>query len=85
VTRSNRAADEVPRPPVRGGDRHAPANTLGIRRIAFAVEDIDAAVAGLHARGTELVGEVERYEDSYRLCYLRGPEGIIVMLAEPIG
>jgi catechol 2,3-dioxygenase-like lactoylglutathione lyase family enzyme len=85
VTRSNRAADEVPRPPVRGRDRHAPANTLGIRRIAFAVEDIDAAVAGLHARGTELVGEVERYEDSYRLCYLRGPEGIIVMLAEPIG
>jgi catechol 2,3-dioxygenase-like lactoylglutathione lyase family enzyme len=72
-------------PPARGGDRDAPANTLGIRRIAFAVDDIDAAVAGLQARGTELVGEVERYEDSYRLCYVRGPEGIIVMLAEQIG
>jgi catechol 2,3-dioxygenase-like lactoylglutathione lyase family enzyme len=72
-------------PPVRSGDRHAPANTLGIRRIAFAVDDIDAAVAGLRARGTELVGEVERYEDSYRLCYVRGPEGIIVVLTEQIG
>jgi len=72
-------------PAARGGDRDAPANTLGIRRIAFAVDDIDAAVAGLQARGTELVGEVERYEDSYRLCYVRGPEGIIVMLAEQIG
>ena len=72
-------------PSARGGDRHAPANTLGIRRVAFAVDDIDAAVAGLRARGTELVGEVERYEDSYRLCYVRGPEGIIVMLAEQLG
>jgi len=72
-------------PPVRVGDQHAPPNTLGIRRIAFAVDDIDAAVAGLRARGTELVGEVERYEDSYRLCYVRGPEGIIVMLAEQLG
>jgi catechol 2,3-dioxygenase-like lactoylglutathione lyase family enzyme len=71
-------------PPARGGDRHAPANTLGIRRVAFAVDDIDAAVAGLPARGAEFVG-VERYEDSYRLCYVRGPEGIIVMLAEQIG
>ncbi len=66
------------------GDSHAPANTLGIRRIAFAVNDIDAAVSGLRARGTELIGEVVRYEDSYRLCYVRGPEGIIVMLAEQI-
>jgi len=72
-------------PTARGGDRHAPANTLGIRRIAFAVDDIDAAVAGLQARGAELVGGVERNEDSYRLCYVRGPEGIIVMLAEQIG
>ena len=72
-------------PPARGGDPHAPANTLGIRRVAFAVDDIDAAVAGLRARGAELVGEVERYGDSYRLCYARGPEGIIVMLAEQIG
>jgi catechol 2,3-dioxygenase-like lactoylglutathione lyase family enzyme len=68
-----------------GGDRHAPANALGIRHIAFTVEDIDATVAGLRARGTELVGELERYEDSYRLCYVRGPEGIIVALAQPIG
>jgi catechol 2,3-dioxygenase-like lactoylglutathione lyase family enzyme len=72
-------------PPARGGDGDAPPNTLGIRRIAFAVDDIDAAVAGLQARGAELLGRVERYEDSYRLCYVRGPEGIIVMLAEQIG
>jgi catechol 2,3-dioxygenase-like lactoylglutathione lyase family enzyme len=68
-----------------GGDRHAPANTPGIRHVAFAVENIDAVVAGLRGRGAELVGEVERYEDSYRLCYVRGPEGIIVELAEQIG
>jgi catechol 2,3-dioxygenase-like lactoylglutathione lyase family enzyme len=72
-------------PPTQGGDRDAPANTPGIRHIAFAVEDIDAVVADLRARGTELVGEVVRYEDSYRLCYVRGPEGIIVELAEKIG
>jgi catechol 2,3-dioxygenase-like lactoylglutathione lyase family enzyme len=53
--------------------------------IAFAVEDIDAVVAGLRARGAELVGELERYENSYRLCYVRGPEGIISELAEEIG
>jgi catechol 2,3-dioxygenase-like lactoylglutathione lyase family enzyme len=62
-------------PPARGGDRNAPPNTLGIRRVAFSVDDIDAAVAGLQARGAELLGGVERYEDSYRLCYVRGPEG----------
>jgi 4-hydroxyphenylpyruvate dioxygenase-like putative hemolysin len=56
-------------------NRHAPANTPGIRHVAFAVEDIDAVVADLRARGAELVGELERYEDSYRLCYVRGPEG----------
>ena len=72
-------------PSAQGGDGNAPANTPGIRHIAFAVEDIDAVVAGLRARGTELVGELERYEDSYRLCYVRGPEGIIVELAEQIG
>ena len=66
-------------------NRHAPANTPGIRHVAFAVEDIDAVVAGLRARGAELVGELERYEDSYRLCYVRGPEGIIIELAEKIG
>ena len=72
-------------PPTQGGDRHAPANTPGIRHLSFAVEDIDASVAGLRARGAELVGELERYRDSYRLCYVRGPEGIIVELAERIG
>ena len=68
-----------------GDNRHAPANTRGIRHIAFAVEDIDAVVAGLRARGAELVGELENYEDIYRLCYVRGPEGIIIELAERIG
>ena len=72
-------------PSSEGGDRHAPANTPGIRHIAFSVEDIDAVVTGLRAHGAELIGEVERYEDSYLLCYLRGPEGIIVELAEQIG
>ena len=66
------------------GNRQAPANTPGIRHVAFAVEGIDAVVAGLRARGAELVGELERYEDSYRLCYVRGPEGIIIELAERI-
>ena len=68
-----------------GGDGHAPANTPGIRHLAFAVEDIDEVLARLRARGTELVGEVERYRDIYRLCYVRGPEGILVELAERIG
>jgi catechol 2,3-dioxygenase-like lactoylglutathione lyase family enzyme len=73
---------KVHNPAVREGDRDAPPNTLGIRRIAFSVDDIDAAVAGLQDRGTALVGEVARFEDAWRLCYVRGPEGIIVMLAE---
>ncbi len=68
-----------------GEDGHAPANAPGIRHISFVVEDIDAAVAGLRARGAELVGEVERYKDIFRLCYVRGPEGIIVELAERLG
>jgi catechol 2,3-dioxygenase-like lactoylglutathione lyase family enzyme len=72
-------------PSHQGDNRHTQANTPGIRHVAFAVEDIDAVVAGLRARGAELVGELERYEDSYRLCYVRGPEGIIVELAEQIG
>ena len=71
-------------PSGRGGDTHAPANTSGIRHVAFAVDDIDTAVASVRARGAELVGEVERYEESYRLCYVLGPEGIIVELAEQI-
>ncbi len=72
-------------PPGPDGDPHAPANTPGIRHVTFAVDDLDAVVARLRARGAELVGEVERYKDSYRLCYIRGPEGIIVELAEEIG
>jgi catechol 2,3-dioxygenase-like lactoylglutathione lyase family enzyme len=72
-------------PSGRGGERHAPANTPGIRHITFAVDDVDDVVARLQARGAELVGEVERYENIYRLCYIRGPEGIIVELAEKIG
>jgi catechol 2,3-dioxygenase-like lactoylglutathione lyase family enzyme len=68
-----------------GDERHAPANTPGIRHVTFAVEDIDAVLARLRARGAELVGELERYEDMYRLCYVRGPAGIIIELAERIG
>jgi len=68
-----------------GGDRHAPANVPGLRHVSFAVDDVDAVVASLQARGAELVGELERYKDLYRLCYVRGPEGIIVELAERIG
>jgi catechol 2,3-dioxygenase-like lactoylglutathione lyase family enzyme len=68
-----------------GADRHAPANTPGLRHLAFRVDDLDAVLAGLRAHGGELVGEVERYGDIYRLCYVRGPEGIIVELAEQIG
>jgi len=64
---------------------NAPANTLGIRRIMFAVDDIEDVLARLRAHGAELFGEVAQYEDKYRLCYLRGPEGIIVALAEQLG
>jgi catechol 2,3-dioxygenase-like lactoylglutathione lyase family enzyme len=63
---------------------NAPANALGIRRIMFAVEDIDDVVARLRAHGAELVGEVVRYGDSYRLGYVRGPEGILIALAEQL-
>ena len=65
-------------------ESNAPANTLGIRRIMFAVDDIDTVVAGLRARGAKLVGEAAQYEDRYRLCYVRGAEGIIVALAEQL-
>ena len=64
--------------------KNAPANTLGIRRIMFAVDDIDDVVTRLRARGAELIGEIAQYEDLYRLCYLRGPEGIIVALAQQL-
>lgn len=69
---------------VRAEPENALGNTLGLRSIMFAVDDIDATVAGLRARGAELVGEVAQYQDSYRLCYVRGPEGIIVALAEQL-
>ena len=72
-------------PPHQGDNGHAPANAPGIRHLTFAVEDIDAVLARLRARGAELVGELERHGDSYRLCYVRGPAGIIVELAEQIG
>jgi catechol 2,3-dioxygenase-like lactoylglutathione lyase family enzyme len=67
-----------------GAQPDAPANTLGLRSIMFAVDDIEDVVARLRAHGAELVGELEQYEDSYRLCYVRGPEGIIVALAEQL-
>ena len=71
--------------PSQDGDSDAPSNARGIRHLSFAVDDIDALVAGLRGRGAELVGSVENYEDIYRLCYVRGPEGIIVELAQKIG
>ena len=70
---------------ISAGPKNAPVNTLGMGRIMFAVDDIDDAVARLRAHGAELVGEVVQYENVYRLCYLRGPEGILVGLAEQIG
>ena len=71
-------------PAVRAKPEFAPANALGIRRIMFAVEDIDDVVARLRGHGGELVGEIAQFEDSYRLCFLRGPEGIIIGLAEQL-
>ena len=67
------------------GDLDAPSNVLGLRHITFAVDDVDDVVARLQARGGTLVGEIVRYGDAYRLCYLRGPAGVIVELAEPLG
>src|ERR671912_1021608 len=67
---------------IRSEPKNAPANTLGIRRVMFAVDDIEDVLARLQAHGAELVGELAQYEDMYRLCYVRGPEGIIVALAE---
>jgi catechol 2,3-dioxygenase-like lactoylglutathione lyase family enzyme len=65
-------------------EANAPVNTLGIRRIMFAVDNIEDVLARLQAHGAELVGEVVQYEDQYLLCYVRGPEGIIVALAEQL-
>jgi catechol 2,3-dioxygenase-like lactoylglutathione lyase family enzyme len=72
-------------PPHKGGDSQAAANTLGIRHLSFAVDDLDGILAELEGHGAQLVGTVERYEDIYRLCYVRGPEGIIVELAQRLG
>jgi catechol 2,3-dioxygenase-like lactoylglutathione lyase family enzyme len=69
---------------IRAEPKNAPANTLGIRRIMFAVDDIDDVLARLRAHGAELVGEVAQYENMYRLCFIRGPEGILVGLAEQL-
>lgn len=70
---------------IRAGHENAPVNTLGIRRIMFAVDDIDDVVARLLAHGAELVGEVVQYGDTYRLAYIRGPEGIMIALAKQLG
>ncbi|RPF22265.1 VOC family protein [Myceligenerans xiligouense] len=70
---------------VGAGADNPPPNTLGLRSVMFAVDDIDATVARMRAHGAELVGELEQYEDVYRLCYLRGPAGVIVALAEELG
>ncbi len=64
--------------------KNAPVNTLGIRRIMFAVDDIQDVLARLRTHGAELVGEVTQYEDKYLLCYLRGPEGILIALAQQL-
>jgi predicted enzyme related to lactoylglutathione lyase len=72
-------------PAVTGVPEDAPANTLGIRRIMFAVEGIDDVVERLRGHGAELVGEMAQYEDAYRLCFVRGPEGIVIGLAEQLG
>jgi catechol 2,3-dioxygenase-like lactoylglutathione lyase family enzyme len=72
-------------PAVRAEPVNAPVNTLGIRRIMFAVDDIEDVLARLQTLGAELIGEVVQYGDSYRLCYVRGPEGLIIALAEELG
>ena len=78
--------DKFHTPPVVSVEpRNAPVNTLGIRRIMFAVDDLEAVLARLLTHDAELIGEVVQYEDAYRLCYVRGPEGIMVALAEQLG
>ena len=72
-------------PPVVADHRDAPVNALGYLRVMFAVSNIDETLARLRKHGAQLVGEVVQYEDSYRLCYIRGPEGLLIGLAEPLG
>ena len=69
-------------PAVRAEPERAPSNALGLRRIMFTVDDLDDVVARLRRHGAELVGEIAQYEDIYRLCFMRGPEGIVIGLAE---
>ena len=73
------------RPPPVADHRNAPVNSLGYLRVMFAVDDLDDTVTRLRAHGAELVGELVQYEDVYRLCYVRGPEGILIGLAEEVG
>ncbi|NEI74338.1 VOC family protein [Rhizobium lusitanum] len=72
-------------PPVVADHRNAPVNALGYLRVMFAVDDIDETLARLRARGAQLVGEVVQYENAYRLCYIRGPEGLLIGLAQELG
>ena len=72
-------------PPVVADHRNAPVNALGYLRVMFTVDDIDETLARLRKRGAELVGEVVQYEETYRLCYIRGPEGLLIGLAEELG
>ena len=71
-------------PPVVADHRNAPVNALGYLRVMFAVDDIDDTLARLRTRGAQLVGEVVQYEDAYRLCYIRGPEGLLIGLAQEL-
>ncbi len=73
------------RPAVIADHRNAPVNALGYLRVMFAVDDIDDTLERLRRRGAQLVGEVVRYEDAYRLCYIRGPEGLLIGLAQELG
>ena len=72
-------------PPPVADHRNAPVNAFGYLRVMFTVEDIDEMLARLRKRGAQLVGDVVQYEDSYRLCYIRGPEGLLIGLAEQLG
>ena len=73
------------RPPVVADHRKAPVNSLGYLRVMFAVDDVDETLERLRKRGAQLVGEVVRYEDAYRLCYIRGPGGLLIGLAQELG
>ncbi len=72
-------------PPAIADHRNAPVNAFGYLRVMFAVDDIDETLARLRKRGAQLVGEVVQYEDTYRLCYIRGPEGLLIGLAQELG